>query len=408
MLIRRLSLVAVLAVGATALAACGATASAPPGTAHASASASKAPYLLTLGTDLSSDFTSACCSIPLADGFQAWVAHVNSQGGVDGHKINLQVLSDNAQTATGIANFQQAVNSNSLGYLLNASSNVYQAVVPLAMKDKIVESSGGGYNGGVGVYPYIYNIFANLPEFVSILPKVAKDVVPSAGASPKLAYISYQSALSETFPKPIESAFSTAGWSTAYSQLVPTTATDFSVAASQIAAAKPDLVITDLLVGQLPEFVSQLRADGNNAPIVEFSANIDDATKAKIDEANVYYVEMSAPATNTADPGIAQMRNVGTATGFTTGMKDNSFYILGYVNAQVTVAALAKCSANGQTCTRASFNSALNDVSVAGNGLMGGRPGFSPSSHVMTNTLVVDHWVPGGSVPQVLPQFPLG
>jgi len=355
---------------------------------------------------LSSDFTSSCCSIPLANGFQAYIAHVNSQGGVDGHKININVMSDNADVATGLANFAQAEASSSLGFLLQASSNVYTPTVPRAIAAKMVESNGGGYQGGIGVFPYVYNIFANLPEFTSILPRFAATLVPNATGS-KMAYISYDSALTETFRKPVASAFTDEGWTVPYSQIVPTTDADFSVPASTIASDGVSLIVTDLLVGQLPQFVTQVRADHVTAPIVEYSANIDDEEKAKIADTNVYYVEQTAPSTDTSNPAIVQMRAVGNATHFTTGLDDNSFYTEGYVHAEVLVAALAKCSSGGQTCNRESFNTALNSTTVPGAGLMAGDPGFSPTNHVMTQACIVDHWVSGAAAPQVVSGFGL-
>ena len=54
-----------------------------------------------------------------------------------------------------------------------------------------------------------------------------------------------------------------------------------------------------------------------------------------------------------------------TQTGFTTGMY-NSFFIEGYIHAQVILGGLATC---GDSCTRESLNGALENY-VPGGGLM--------------------------------------
>jgi ABC-type branched-subunit amino acid transport system substrate-binding protein len=381
------------AASATAASATTAATSAASAAPVASPTA-KAPYYLTIGTDMSSQFTSACCSIPMANGFQAWIANVNSQGGVNDHQVVVNVLDDRADVATGLANYQQTLDSKSLGFMIEGSSTVFTPIAAKVGADKIVESNVGGYKGGIGVYPYVYNILANLPMFAVELPKFAATKVTSATGS-KVAYFTYDSTLTETFQPAITKAFTDQGWKLVYSQLVPTTASDFAVAAGSIAAGSPDVVVVDLLEGQLPQFVSQLRARGVKAPIVNFSSNIADATKAKIADTNLFFLESTASPTNQSNPAVVAMDKVANATKFTTGVY-NAFFIQGYVHAQIVLAALAKC---GDTCTRDSLNSALENTTVPGGGLMAGNPGYSPDSHVQTKSLIVDYWdLPSASV----------
>lgn len=370
--------IAALVVAAVAIVAIGAT---------AAAGAGKPDYNLTIGTDMSSPFASACCTIPMANGFQAYIAHVNSTGGVNGHKIKITVMDDRSDVATGLANYQRALSSNSLAFLLGGSSTVFTPVATRAINDHFVESNGGGYQGGIGVYPYIYNILGNLPMFAQIIPKFADTRVLSAEGA-VAAYFTYDSTLTETFQPRIVGALQGEGWSVKYNQLVPSTVTDFSVAAGNIAAVKPQIVIVDLLESQLPQFVSQLRARGVHAPILNFSSNISDKTKDTIADPNLFYVEGTASTSDLSNPAVAQMDKIGKQTGFTTGM-DNAFYVYGYVHAEVITAALKKC---GDKCTRQTFNTALNNTTVPGDGLMAGNPGYSPKSHVMTKQLIVVRW----------------
>lgn len=356
-------------------------------TAAAASSAGKPAYNLTIGTDESSPFASACCTIPMTNGFQAWISHVNKTGGVNGHKVSITVMDDRSDVTTGLSNYQRALSSNTLGFLLGGSSTVFTPVAARAIQDHIVETNGGGYQGGIGVYPYVYNILGNLPMFADIVPRFAKTRVLSTEGS-VAAYLTYDSTLTETFQSRIVGALQGQGWSVKYNQLVPSTVTDFSVAAGNIAAAKPNIVIVDLLESQLPQFISQLRARNVHAPVLNFSSNISDKTKNSIGDPNLFYVEGTAPATDTSNPAIKTMDTYAKQGGFTTGM-DNAFFVYGYVHAQVITAALKKC---GDKCTRTSFNTALNNTTIPGGGLMAGNPGYSPKSHVMTKRLIVVRW----------------
>jgi len=355
--------------------------------ATVASSAGKPAYNLTLGTDESSPFASACCTIPMTNGFEAWISHVNKTGGVNGHKITITVMDDRSDVTTGLANYQRALSSNTLGFLLGGSSTVFTPIAARAIQDHIVESNGGGYQGGIGVYPYVYNILGNLPMFADIVPRFAKTRVLSTEGS-VAAYLTYDSTLTETFQPRIVGALQGQGWQVKYNQLVPSSVTDFAVAAGNIAAVKPNIVVTDLLESQLPQFISQLRAHNVHAPVLNFSSNISDKTKNAIGDPNLFFVEGTAPATDLSNPAVKTMDAYAKAGGFTTGM-DNAFFIYGYVHAEVITAALKKC---GDKCTRSTFNTALGNTTIPGGGLMAGNPGYSPQSHVMTKRLIVVRW----------------
>jgi branched-chain amino acid transport system substrate-binding protein len=359
-------------------------------------------YTVTVGTDLSSAFSSACCGIPIANGFKTYLDATNAKGGIDGSKINVQSLDDRADVTTGLANYQQTLSSDSLGYFLTSASTVLTPIAARATKDGIATSSIGGYQGGVGVYPYVYNSLPNAKSYVDTVTQFARTRVPSVNGA-KAAFFAYDSTLTETFQKSMAAKLSGDGWQLAYNQLVPSTASDFSVAAGNIAGAGPSVVIVDLLEGQLPTFITQLRARGVTAPVINFSSNIQDSTLAKIDDPKLYLAEFTAPASNTGNKAIAQLQQQAKAANLTQG-DENPFFVTGYVQAEVVVAAMKKCAPD---CTRTSFNKALGNTTVPGNGLMAGNPGFSQQDHVMVKKLVMVRYDSATKLPVLLPGYGL-
>ena len=175
----------VLVMLAVAVAACG-------GTSTSSSSGAKASYTLTIDTDFSGP--NAAGGVAAGNGFQAYFDELNAKGGVNGHHIDLVVLDDRSDVPTALANYQQTLAGNSLGFMAMAASAVIAAVSPKAIQDGIVTSNNGGYNQGVGVFPYIYNQNPTGPTFFAAVSAFAASQVQHPQGA-KAAFIAYDSTL---------------------------------------------------------------------------------------------------------------------------------------------------------------------------------------------------------------------
>ena len=351
-----------------------------------SGSTNKPPYLLSISTDLSAAF-SAVAGIPASEGFQAALLDYNSKGGINGHQIKFDLMDDRSDVQTGLANYQKALDSDSLGFFVNAASAIVAPVGAKAIQDHFVETSLGGYQGGIGVFPYTYSTNPTPPAYVDTLVKYAGTRVSNTSGA-KMAYILYDSPGNRTYQPTVENGFKGKGWSVFYSQVVPQTTTDFSVAAGQIASGKPDIVVTNLLEAQLPSFVSAIRARGVTVPIENFNSNISDQAIQKVNDPELWLLRFTASTLDTSTPGLAAMKAAGKNTGHQQGV-DNPFYVLGYVHGEVVAAALKKC---GDSCTREKLNTALENTTVDSNGLMAGKPGYTPQDHTMPKGFAVVKW----------------
>lgn len=359
---------------------------------------SKAPYSLAISTDLSAQF-SAVAGIPCAEGTEAYFAYLNQSGGINGHKILLDVMDDRSDVQAGLANYAKAVNSNDLAFLDNAASAIVAPVGAKAINDHIVETSVGGYMGGVGVYPYTYDINPNINNYLATLLAYAQAKAPASGG--KIAIIQYDSPGVRANDPLVAKAFKDKGFNVVYDQLVPQSTVDFSVAAGEIASAKPDLIVTDLLEAQLGSFVTAARSRGVTVEMENYNSNISDAALGKINDPKLALLRFTASASDTGNPGVAAMRQAAGQTGHTQGIS-NSFFVLCYVHGQVVGQAIQKC---GDTCTRESLNKAMEQTAVDPNQLMAGKPGYSPTDHVMPKGMAVVTWDAGKSLPITVPNF---
>jgi len=354
---------------AVAVAACGVGSSSP-------STGSKAPYALTISTDLSGPF-SGNFGIGFSEGFQAYIAHLNETGGVSGHKVLLTTLDDRSDVQAGLANYQQAVNSNSLGIFLDASSAVSGPVGVKATQDHLVYIPAS-YQGGVGVYQYVYGATATLDAYLPVLTAFAASKVSNVSGA-KVALIQYDTPTERTYQPTMVSTFKAKGWDVNYQQFVPGSSVDFSVAAGQIATAAPAFILASLLDTQLPQFTTAVRARGVNAPIVTFATNPTDAVVQKINDSNFFVARFAASPKDTSVAAVVEMRRIASETGHNQGL-DSNIFTLGYVTARVVATALGKCPSD---CTRETFNTALETTTVDPQGLMAGKPGYSKTSHVL-------------------------
>jgi ABC-type branched-subunit amino acid transport system substrate-binding protein len=346
---------------------------------------SKATYTITVDSDTTG--VNGLSGVADSDGFQAYFATANKSGGVNGHHINVEAYNDNSDVPTALANYQKTLASNSLGFFQNNPSAVIAAVGTKATGDGIPESNTGGYMAGVGTFPYVYNENPSGPTFFKIVTTFAASVVSHPKGS-KAAFIGYDSALVESYQPQLGKALVAKGFSMAYSQLVPPTTVDFSVAAGGISAAQPAIVVTDLQDQQIVPFVNGLRQRGYSGPIINFGSNASSTSMKKLDDPKMYLVQYTVDPLDTGDPDVAAVIKAANDTGFTQGLNQN-FYIEAWVFAKIVAAAIGKC---GDSCTRDSLNKALESTTVSGGTLMAGNPGFSPTNHIMTQSAVVDQW----------------
>jgi len=352
------------------------------GGSTATTTGTKTPYKLTLSTDLSGPF-SAVAGISYAEGFEAWMTHVNSTGGINGHKVEMDVMDDRSDVTTGLANYQKALNSDSLAFLLTAASAINGPLGPKANADHFVMSTPI-FNGGQNIPDYVYDFNFSASLAASVIVKFAESKA-TAGAGKKVAFISYDTPSQRASIPVLEALFKTKGWTTVYNQFVPQTSVDFSVAGAQISGLKPDFVIGNMLDSQFAGFVTSIRSRGLDAPVSNFTANIAGTTWAKINDPNVF---APTPVPSLADlsiPAVKDLNDIAKESGHTQGMGIPAWAVT-YVHAQVVAAALAKCS---DPCTREKFNTALGNTTVDPHGLMVGRPGYTPTDKTLEKGLAI-------------------
>src|SRR5690349_24211593 len=107
-----------MAVAILSLAGCGGSSSG----GSATKSGSKAPIVVGASLSLSGDF--AADGQAFQRGYQLWANDVNAKGGILGHKVKLQILSDASKPDQVVSNYQKLIGSDHDAFVLGPFSSL--------------------------------------------------------------------------------------------------------------------------------------------------------------------------------------------------------------------------------------------------------------------------------------------
>ena len=316
----------------------------------------------------------------IQNGFQTYIDHINATGGVNGQKIKIITLNDQGDPASASVNFSQLVADGAKMVVANTGSTSYSALTPLAVRDKIPLFGTNVLT--TDVQPFVYGYSSPLPNSMLAELTFAQKYLLNGKKHVRVAWVNNATAVVPGIQAELNTKLPSLGWSLVDTEVMPFTATTFTVQAGKIAAAKPDLIIDDEANTTDPTIDKALRAAGTSAPIVETYGGYSPATIALLDDPNFYvFYNYIAPST-TSNPGVKVMLqqakqagrtlpDLGTATGL-------------YLLAKSVVAALKQC---GATCTPVQLNRALQTRVTAVNtdGLSPGV-GFTSKSHTLAKS----------------------
>lgn len=340
---------AVLAI----LSACG-------GGSTSSSSATKAPYKIDWFGDLTA--VVAINGVPHLNGFKTVIDYTNSHGGVDGHRIELVATDSGSDVNKGRIAFQNAVARGSLVMNGGIESNVNVPLAPLAGQNKMTLISLAVTDNFIDPpQPYLYSTNLSYQGMANLQINFIKDVLVKKGDvpdSPKVALYGFSSAAVTTINGMYKTGIDKQGWKLVAQESFATTATDVSSQAANVAAAKPDVVLADLLDSDAALAVKALRQKGYTKPIVDFVGASSPNTFMAVADAGYYSLRAYVSTLDTDISGVKTVVDRAKATGNTADMQ-SVYFSYGYVNGLVTVAALKIC---GDGCTAEKFNTALEKV----------------------------------------------
>jgi branched-chain amino acid transport system substrate-binding protein len=200
---------------------------------------------ITIGTSLSLSGDFSADGQAFERGYKLWVADQNKAGGLLGHPIKLDVLSDASSPAQVVSNYQKLIGSNKDQLVFGPFSSLL--TVPAA---RIAARYGYAFVEGAGGAPSVFgaglhNVFdVSIPvkdNLVTFAQWVAS--LPAAQRPKTAAYATVNDPFTQPQLPVAQKILSAAGVKTVLNKVFPAEVTDYTAIAGQVASAKPDVVL---------------------------------------------------------------------------------------------------------------------------------------------------------------------
>jgi len=374
-----LNILAASAAILMSLAACGGSPS--PGPAGA---ATGTPIQVGFTSDLSAQF--ATNGQGLKKGLDAYVTHLNKNGGVNNHPINVTFLDDAAQTARGTANVTQLATQQRVvaitGMLV---SNICAAAAPQGEQYQVpFVCNNAAEDLTKPAKPYIFVSTMGAGDEAKPAVEVAKSLVKTS--TPKFAAVTLASAAIASYRTGVKALAAKQGWTLVGDEQVPLTASDVSAQATKIEAGKPDVIIAGLTDPLIAILMRKLAADGVNIPVVDYDGMTFTGLQ-QIASPNLYALNTYAFATSSSkDKGVVDY----VAVMKEAGVDPNAPFVnRGYTQGLIIASALKSCK---DACTGVLLQAQLDKLNIQTNGFTSGPIAFSSSNHTSFHAMNAYVW----------------
>ncbi len=201
------------------------------------------PVKIGISLSLSGDFSAD--GQAFQQGYKLWAADVNKTGGLLGHKVVLDIVSDASSPTQVVTNYQKLISVDHVNLTFGPFSSLLS--LPAA---KAVSRYGYALVEGAGGAPSVFQ--AGLHNIFDVSLPVANDLMPfakwvtslPAGQRPKtVAFVTSNDPFTEPQVTTIIPILTKAGIKTVYNKVFPAEVTDFTPIADAVAAAKPQAVV---------------------------------------------------------------------------------------------------------------------------------------------------------------------
>ena len=231
------------ALGVTSVAAASLAMMATSSGASSGTIAKGKPVTIGISLSLSGDFSAD--GNAFKQGYQLWADSVNKSGGLLGHQVKLDIVSDASSPTQVVTNYQKLISLDHVNLTFGPFSSLLS--LPAA---KAVARYGYAMVEGAGGAPSVFqagltNLFdVSMPVKDSLVPFAQWLAALPASTRPKtVAYVTTNDAFTEPQIPVAKAIISKAGIKTAYYSVFPAETTDYTPIADAVAAAKAQVVV---------------------------------------------------------------------------------------------------------------------------------------------------------------------
>lgn len=353
-----------------AVAACGG------GGSSGSSGGSKAPYTIAYVSDLTGG--NSANAIGGLAGFKTALKEINDAGGVNGHQLEIQTYDSQSDVNAFQAQLRQALGSNPTvvaGQWLSGSTAGAVAIFQSANVPVVTASYSVT---GVDTVPYWITTSPLANGVAGGVVNSLKSIMGGSLSGKKIAFEGLISPAVDANLAAIKSLVESNGGTLLPPVRDPVSFTSWSSQAANVAAEKPDGVITNNTDGNTATVVKALAVAGVNVPVISTEGANSDQLLQAANSPNFYVVrETVVPAAD------SKLYKDATAAGATPDQIAQSYFGKMYAAAWIMNNTLAKC---GDSCNGTKFGSTLKGLGkfTIPNGALAGPVDFSKSQAGLT------------------------
>ena len=211
--------------------------------ASGTGAASGSPVVIGASLALSGDFASDGQNFQ--KGYTLWADDINQAGGLLGHPVKLDIVSDASSPAQVVTNYQKLISSDHAKLVFGPFSTLL--TVPAS---KVVNRYGYAFVEGAGGAPAafgngLHNIFdVSLPVIDNLVPYAKWIASLPASERPKTAaYATSDDPFTQPQIPLAQKIMEAAGIKTVYNKVFPAEVTDYAPIASAVASSKAEAVV---------------------------------------------------------------------------------------------------------------------------------------------------------------------
>jgi branched-chain amino acid transport system substrate-binding protein len=200
---------------------------------------------VTIGASLSLSGDFSADGQAFQRGYELWATDQNKKGGLLGHPIKMQILSDASSATQVVTNYNTLIGSDKDPLVFGPFSSLL--TVP---SSKVVARYGYAFVEGAGGAPSVFGVGLHNVFDVSVpvalnLTTFAKWIasLPASQRPKTAAYPTSNDPFTQPQLPPAEKIMQAAGVKTVESTVFPAEVTDYTSVANAVAAKKPDVVV---------------------------------------------------------------------------------------------------------------------------------------------------------------------
>ncbi|ANH37635.1 hypothetical protein I601_1193 [Nocardioides dokdonensis FR1436] len=242
---------------------------------------------------------------PLARGAQAYVDHLNENGGIDGRQVELVVKDTQFNPQRAVQEYRK-IEDDVLGIVTTVGEGITAAVVPEMDKDNVFSWPGTYSQSYLESEhppistPYIYEALGGIDYMVSDLDAAGKT----------LSNFNLESGINEDYSRAVEIGAEVYGVEAGSSIAKPSTETDYTGAVQTLSGGDPDFMLVGTAPAQAASFIGTGYSQGLRVPTMISSVGYSPtvlATKTGSVLKEVAYVTSPWAAWNSDEQGQQEL-----------------------------------------------------------------------------------------------------